>query len=138
MAVSKPNPLLVAGLAAGALVVLGGVVFGVDQAFRQMLAQEVGSKVLAAPNSQLRQLRSEEDQRLTHFQWADSKKGIVRVPIERGMELTLRDWQNRPTAPVPVDVAQGAAPAAAAPKPAEASKSADSPKAAQPGAGTGP
>lgn len=31
---------------------------------------------------------------LENYRWADQGKGIVRVPIQRGMELVVQEWQN--------------------------------------------
>ena len=31
---------------------------------------------------------------LSQYGWQDQEKGFVRVPIERAMELTVKEWQN--------------------------------------------
>jgi hypothetical protein len=36
----------------------------------------------------------EADAALDSFAWVDQSKGFVRLPIERAMELTLREWQD--------------------------------------------
>lgn len=43
----------------------------------------------------LTELRSRETDLSTSYGWVDQSKGIVRVPIERAMQLTLEDL-NRP------------------------------------------
>ncbi len=55
----------------------------------------------------LRQLRSEEDVILNHYAWVDKNQGVVRIPIDRALDLIAKD----PSLLAP----QGAAPAAAAP-----------------------
>jgi hypothetical protein len=35
----------------------------------------------------LRQLRSEEDLILNHYAWVDKNQGVVRIPIDKAMEL---------------------------------------------------
>jgi hypothetical protein len=31
---------------------------------------------------------------LETYGWVDKARGIVRLPLDRAMELALRDWQN--------------------------------------------
>ncbi len=73
----------------------------------------------------LKAVREEADKALHGYAWVDKDKGIVKVPIERAMELTLADLANKkPTVayPIPPEVpatTDQAAPAAApAPSPA--------------------
>jgi hypothetical protein len=42
----------------------------------------------------LADLRAANAEALTTYGWVDQSKGIVRLPIERAMELTLQEWQN--------------------------------------------
>ncbi len=42
----------------------------------------------------LKELRAEETTLLTQYDWQDKAKDIVRLPIQRAMELTLQEWQN--------------------------------------------
>ena len=39
-------------------------------------------------------VRAETDQALKNYAWQDQAKGLVRLPIERAMELSLQEWQN--------------------------------------------
>jgi hypothetical protein len=56
----------------------------------------------------LRQLRSEETKILEHYAWVDKGQGVVRIPIEKAMELIVEHPDRAGLAPAPV-----AAPAAA-------------------------
>ena len=38
--------------------------------------------------------RAEADQALKNYAWQDQAKGLVRLPIDRAMELTLQELQN--------------------------------------------
>jgi hypothetical protein len=49
------------------------------------------------PAIEVKDLHSEEDQILTTYGWTDKDKGIVRVPLDRAMELRLQ--QGFPTKP---------------------------------------
>lgn len=42
----------------------------------------------------LKELHAEENKVLTEYAWQDKNKGFVRLPIERAMELTLKEYQN--------------------------------------------
>lgn len=41
------------------------------------------------PRQDLRDLRAGEDQRLTTYGWVDKNAGVVRIPIEQAMKLTI-------------------------------------------------
>jgi hypothetical protein len=62
----------------------------------------------------LRQLRTQERQLLEHYGWVDKSQGVVRVPIERAMEIVA----EHPERLAPLGGA--AAPAAPAAQPAPA------------------
>src|SRR5512139_2570608 len=38
--------------------------------------------------------KAAEAKALTEYAWQDPAKGIVRLPIQRAIELTLREWQD--------------------------------------------
>jgi hypothetical protein len=44
-------------------------------------------RLQAAPIDDLRQLREAEEEILTTYAWMDADKGLVRIPIERAMDL---------------------------------------------------
>jgi len=41
------------------------------------------------PRDDLRQLRAQEDTLLHSYQWVDKPAGVVRIPIEQAMRLTI-------------------------------------------------
>ncbi len=49
----------------------------------------------AERTQRLSELRIKEDHALTSYQWVDKEKGIVRLPIDRAMELVVRDAQAK-------------------------------------------
>ena len=53
---------------------------------------------------QVTALRKEEVAKLSTYQHVDTSAGIVRVPVERAMELVVRDWAKRPTEKVSKEV----------------------------------
>ncbi|HWA28329.1 MAG TPA: hypothetical protein VG734_21955 [Lacunisphaera sp.] len=43
----------------------------------------------------LRKNREKEADESTHYAWIDQKAGVVRVPIDRAIELTVRDHAKK-------------------------------------------
>jgi len=49
------------------------------------------------PRQDMRDLRDSEDERLTTYGWVDRNAGVVRIPIDEAMKLTLqRGLASRP------------------------------------------
>ncbi len=42
----------------------------------------------------LQDIKATEAQQLNHYAWRDRDKGLVILPIDRALELTLQEWQN--------------------------------------------
>jgi len=58
---------------------------------------ELQAKVSVQPE-QLKDLRATEKHRLSRYQWVSQKDGVVRVPVDRAIELTMAAYRN----PLPV------------------------------------
>jgi len=43
----------------------------------------------------LRELRAKETAAATTYGWVDQPKGVVRIPIERAMQLTVEDLKTK-------------------------------------------
>ena len=100
----KPVVMFAAWLALGTLVVLGAMKFAHGALLRD--AQE-GSKPLhplaaereippeprlqESPTIDLERFREKENERLSTYGWLDRQAGVVRVPIERAMELVAKE-----------------------------------------------
>jgi hypothetical protein len=121
------NPRAVWITAAGVVVVIA-IVFGVitfmfDFLHRRDLASQKRSEIdrvtnavaatrpqfpeprlQVAPQVDLAALRAREDAELNTYGWVDRKAGVVRIPIERAMELLTRRGlpvRGQPNAPKP-------------------------------------
>ena len=42
----------------------------------------------------LQEQRAADAKAVTEYDWQDKDKGIVRLPVQRALELTLQEWQN--------------------------------------------
>src|SRR5438067_8564303 len=82
--------------------------------YEQKRAEAREKKVHDARNAATRELNS--------YAWVDKGKGVARIPIDRSMQLTLRDLASKKPAPAnPIAApAEAAAPAASPPAPAPA------------------
>jgi hypothetical protein len=91
----RPNNPLIFTAVAITLISLVAVLIGVREYFLAEVQAEVSAKVLEPPNSQLRSLRALERDKLTKYQWISEKSGIVRIPLDKAFELTLKDYQEK-------------------------------------------
>lgn len=85
------------------LVIVGFIVYGI---FRYLAVESVrgfqsnpmavlDSQIPPAPRIEehpaidIQQLRAQEEQKLSTYGWMDRSKGVVRIPLERAMELQM-------------------------------------------------
>lgn len=94
----RPRSALIFGIVVATLAALAGVVAGVNELFKATLGQEISAKVLEPPSSALRGLRAREEEKLSRYQWVSEEDGVVRIPLGRAIELTLRDYRQGPAA----------------------------------------
>jgi hypothetical protein len=62
-------------------------------------AQPPEPRLQAAPATDLARIRAEEEALLHRYEWIDPKSGLVRIPIDRAMELVAT--RGLPTRPQP-------------------------------------
>ncbi len=105
----RPRNRMLGVIVFSTLALLAGIVIGVAQIFRTVFNHEVSTKQLEHQGSELRELRAEEQAKLSRYQWVNQKEGVVRIPLDRARELTLLAYRNRAAKP--------AAPADRAPPP---------------------
>jgi hypothetical protein len=91
------------GLIAGTVVVFL-IVIGVFNAMqKEMLPREPRISAIANPNrippeprlqphpaNELQSLRRHEDDVLNHYGWVDQKAGVVRIPVDKAMDILAR------------------------------------------------
>jgi hypothetical protein len=71
-----------------------------------------------AREEKLKTLREADAKQLTTYGWIDKNKGVVRLPIERAMELTVAEFSSKypaPAYPIATPAAQAAPGGAATP-----------------------
>ncbi len=57
--------------------------------YGRVSARELRAKVISAPAVAVDQARAAQLLQIGEYRWVDQKAGIVAVPIERAMELTI-------------------------------------------------
>ncbi len=92
--IHKPPTVLIGVAVLGALFVILLAVIALIQYAGFAMQDEVDAKVLTRPSPELAALRAREARRLSTYQWVDRKNGVVRIPVDRALELTLRDWSR--------------------------------------------
>src|SRR6266545_6039588 len=54
----------------------------------------VGANRVEERHKFLQDQRAADAKALTEYDWVDKDKGIVRLPVQRALELTLQEWQD--------------------------------------------
>jgi len=75
----------------GAFLIVAALVWAMQ---RYSQPPPLGEDRAAVRRKALAELRAEEATELGSYGWLDQAKGVVRLPIEEAMRLTLREWQN--------------------------------------------
>jgi hypothetical protein len=75
----------------GSFLIVGLLVWAMYR-FTQPLP--IGQARSAERKKGLAEMRMVEAESLNHYGWVDQAKGIVRLPIDRALELTLQESQN--------------------------------------------
>lgn len=112
-----PQSLMITILGVIGAILLYAIVVGLEVYYKRVNDQLINTRVYTTTPTQLRDLRAREDDSLTRYRYIDESKGVVQIPIDRAIELVLKEG-DKPMPPVPVAVANAsatAAPAAAQP-----------------------
>jgi hypothetical protein len=72
------------------------MIVGVEVLFYHLEDIETYKKVILQSPEEISNLVAQQQAQLYSYRWIDQKKGIVSIPIDRAMELVVRDL-NRPT-----------------------------------------
>jgi hypothetical protein len=75
----------------GALLIVGGLVWAMKHF---TTPPDITAARAAERSKNLAELRAAEVQAMQTYGWVDQGKGIVRLPVDRAMELTVAEWQD--------------------------------------------
>jgi|YNPNPStandDraft_1061719.scaffolds.fasta_scaffold00583_7 hypothetical protein len=91
---SEPRARLIALFGLLTLVVLAGVILGLQAYVDRAREQQVFVKQLEPVSEDLRALRTREDAELNSYGYLDQAQGRVRIPIRRAMELLIAEQRK--------------------------------------------
>jgi hypothetical protein len=115
---SEPKGAFIAIFGIGVIITLVATFLGLQFYFDQAKEEEVYNLQLAPESQQLRDLHSKEDTQLYSYGYIDRAKGAVRLPVDRAMDLVIKEAaENRqayPTANVRIKTPEEIAAATAA------------------------
>jgi hypothetical protein len=127
---SEPKAGFIAAFGMATIITLVVTVFGIQFYFDQAKEHQVYEQVLKPEGEDLRVLRAKEDQQLSGYSYADKQKGVVRIPIDRAMQLYVQEAGAGkfayPTANAPIKTDTQLAPGGAPAQPGTAANTAAS------------
>lgn len=88
---SEPQSTTIVWFAIGSVILLVLTIVAVEMYFNKVYDEAVYQKVLAPPSEQLKALHYREDWYLTHYMYVDKKTGVVRIPLDRAMNLFAQE-----------------------------------------------
>jgi hypothetical protein len=88
---TEPRARMIAVFGTALIVALVAVILGVQWYFDRVMEQQVFIKQLEPVSSDLKALRAREDAELHQYRYVDRAQGTVRLPIERAMELVVKE-----------------------------------------------
>lgn len=104
----EPRAKSIVWLAIASVILLVLVIVGVTAYFEYLYRDMVQEKVLSAPSTQLNDLHARETEQLTKYSYIDKDSGMVRIPVDRAMELFAQEaaggklfYPGKPYAPKP-------------------------------------
>jgi uncharacterized membrane protein len=102
----EPGTKLIALFGVGFIVILVAVILGVQFYFDQISERQVFQTQLAPVSDDFKNVRARDEGNLHSYGYIDRNNGVVRIPIERGMDLLAREAAEGklkyPSKPTPV------------------------------------
>jgi hypothetical protein len=116
---AEPAAGSIALFAIGSLVLLILTIVAIQVYFEHIWQEAVYEKVLKPKDPELMDLRNRESWNMTHYGYMDQKSGVVRIPVDKAMDMVMKDaadgktfYPAKPTMPKPDPAAAPAMPAA--------------------------
>ena len=91
---TEPNTSLTAVVGVVSAILLFAIVVTLQAFFYRSERAEDQRKVVAVAPEELSQLRAQQEELLHTYKWVDPAKGVVAIPIERAMEIVVKEGGN--------------------------------------------
>lgn len=88
---TEPKAGAIAGFAIGSVILLIVTILALQSYFYHIWDEAVYEKILAPPSEELKALHYREDWYLTHYSYTDKKTGVVRIPLDRAIDLFAQE-----------------------------------------------
>lgn len=93
---SEPRARFIVLMSVGLLGLLVAIVLGLQWYFDHVREQQIFVKQLEPVSEELKAVRARDEAALHQYRYLDRAKGTVRLPIDRAMELVLKEQANVP------------------------------------------
>jgi hypothetical protein len=103
----KTSATLAAALVGAILIFV--IIVALQAFFYRSEEAERAAKVYAVVPEELAKLKAGQQEQLNTYRWIDQGRGIVALPIDRAMELTVRDQGRTPSTAAAPSTAKGGA-----------------------------
>jgi hypothetical protein len=88
---TEPKVGAIAAFGVGSVLILILTIVALEVYFNKIWDEAVYEKILAPPSEQLKGLHYREDWFLTHYSFTDKKTGVVRIPLDKAMDLFAQE-----------------------------------------------
>ena len=85
----RASPIVIAGVVSSILLFI--LVVGISGLFLHWQKQEAAEKSSPLMPEELRRLKSQQMGEINSWRWISEKDGVVRIPIDRAMELVVEE-----------------------------------------------
>lgn len=97
------NATLTVTVGAVGVLLLLVIVLALEALFHAVEHKEFERKVVLAQPVELRSLQARQLELLHRYRWVDPSRRVAAIPIERAMELVVREAASRPEPAAPQD-----------------------------------
>ena len=71
-------------------------------AYLPNMPQSVNEDIIKERKAKLAEVNAKQRELVTSYEWVDKAENVVRIPVERAMQLTVKDLQDKKSILVPV------------------------------------
>jgi len=90
----RASPIVIVGLVSSILLFI--TVVGMSGLFLYWQKQAATEKSSPLMPEELRRLKSQQMGEINAYRWVSEKDGVVRIPVERAMEIIAREEARKP------------------------------------------
>lgn len=87
----EPNAAMILVVGLVGFILVFAIVVGLQAVYYQAEDDQNATKVISQAPEELSRLRSQQQEQLNTYRWIDQKTGVVGIPIDRAMEIIVRE-----------------------------------------------